>query len=481
MRANVYKSLFWKFAEKIGIQAINFIITIILARILGPNNYGITALLTIFTSFATVIVQDGFNTALIRKKDLKAEDYTSTLIFSLGLAIICYFIIFFCSPLIARFYNNTSLTPMLRVLSLTLFPAALNSVQVAYLTKKFEFKKMFVGNFISALIAGSISIILAIIGVNSWAIIINQLLFQSLSCILLSLISKWLPTGKFSINSIKNLLGFGNKMLLTSLTTNLFLNIRSLLIGKIYDSTQLGYFNRGKSFPATLMDSINGTIQAVTLPTYSLYQNDTVKIKNMVRKTIRYSCYILFPVLIGLTCISKPLIISLLGYNWLNSSIFISIFSITYIFQPTQLITAQAFKALKKGNTIFFMELTRKLIEIALLLASLKYGPIYIAISGTLSGMVSFLLMMIPNKRILKYSIKDQLNDFLHPLVKSLIMGACILVLNYYLRINALLILILDILVGIVIYILISIITKEQIFNEIIYKLKNTITNYFQL
>jgi teichuronic acid exporter len=473
---SVFKSLFWKFLERMATQLVIFIVTLVLARLLGPEDYGTTALISIFVTFATVIVQDGFNTALIRKKEIDEDDYTTSLYFSLFLAVILYIVIYFIAPLVANFYNISSLTGMLRVLGLVIFPAAFNSIQVAYLTKKMEFKKMFIGNFLASCCSGFISILFAINYHSAWAIILNQLLYQFLSCTFLHFVGGWYPNGKYSYDKLKDILGFGSKMLFISLLVNLFMNIRILLIGKYYNSEQLGYFSRGKSFSSTLMEGINGSIQTVILPTYSNIQDSLSEIKKYVRRTIGLSCYILFPMLIGLACVARPLVLTLLGTRWESSIPFVQIFAMAYLFQPTQIATAQALKALKKGNTIVIIEIFRKSFEFGLLILTLKMGTYKIALSALFAGILSILVTVFPNKRILKYQYSEQLMDFLIPLINSLLMGTIILVLNKFLPLSNILSLIIDVVLGVICYMGISIISK----NEYYYFLKDKIMNFFQ-
>ena len=461
------KNLFWKMSEKIGSQIINFIITIILARILGPSEYGIVALLSIFITFATVIVQDGFNVTLIRKKEIDNDEYKSSLYFSLFIAAVLYLLLFAVSPMVSSFYKIDNLGIMLRVLSLVLFPVSINSIQTAYFTKKFKFKTLFLCNFIATIIAGVISIISAILGLGAWSIVLNQLLYQILSCIFLLIFGKWRPIGSFSVSKLKGLVGFGSKMLFTSLLINLFLNLRSLLIGKYYSSEDLGYFNRGKSFSSTMMEGINGSIQAVLLPTYSIIQDNLLELKKSVRKTINISCYIIFPALIGLLCVAEPLVKVLLGNEWMETIPFVQIFAITYLFQPTQIATAQALKAIEKGNVILIVEIIRKSFELTMLVLLLFKGPIFIALTGIIAGLFSILVSFVPNKKYLDYTYKEQIDDFLKPLIESVAMGIVILTINHFFNINNIVLLIIDIIVGVILYIIISLLTKNENFKEI--------------
>ncbi|MDD7611858.1 MAG: lipopolysaccharide biosynthesis protein, partial [Spirochaetales bacterium] len=272
-KRNVISSLLWKFLERGGTQGVQFVLSVVLARLVSPADYGVIALILIFIQIATVFVQSGFNTALIQKRNADEVDFSSVLYMSLAVAAVMYAVLFFASPFIASFYGNSVLCPLVRVLSLTLFFGALNSVQSAYVSKTMQFRRFFFSSMGGALGSGIAGIILAYKGFGVWALVTQQLVNISLMCVILWFTVEWRPKLIFSLQRTKTLFCFGWKLLCSGLLDTVFRNIYGLLIGKIYNSTQLGYFNRGQQFPSVIATNLDGSIQSVMLPALSAHND----------------------------------------------------------------------------------------------------------------------------------------------------------------------------------------------------------------
>lgn len=462
-KKKVITSLKWKFFERISSQLVTFFITLVLARILTPGDYGTIALLTVFINIATVFVQGGFNTALIQGEDVTDKDYSSVLYFSLGIAGIIYIILFISAPFIAIFYNQEILTDMIRVLAIILFLGAFNSVQVAYVTRELQFKILFNCNFLSNIVSGIIGILLALLGTGAWALVVQQLLYQLFVCVLMFRYTQWRPSLYCSFKRLRKLVSFGGRILISNLLVTIFLNIRSLFVGKIYSSVELGYFDKGKQFPRTLMDALNGTIQTVMLPIYSHEQGNIEIVKQMVRKSIQISCYVVFPMMIGLACVAEPLINLLLTDKWSMVVPIVRVFAFAYMCQPIQTISAQAIKALGNSKKILQLEIIRKAIELSLLIISLPFGITTIAFSSMIAGVLSCIISMHPNKRLFNYKYREQLKDIGIPFLLSICMGGIVFIIG--IGINSYLIKIcVQVLVGIGLYLGISIISKNSIY-----------------
>ena len=248
-KSKVLSSLFWKLMERGGTQGIQFIVQIVLARLLLPEDYGMIALITIFITIANVFVQSGFNTALIQKKDADEVDFSSVFYLSLFVAGLLYIILFFTAPFIANFYEEPQLISVLRILALTLFFGAFNSIQNAIVARKMVFKKLFFSSLGAVVISGIVGIITAYAGFGVWALVFQQLLNQVSITLILWFTVKWRPKLVFSFESIKSLFSYGWKLLVAALLNTLYMDIRSLIIGKIYSPAMLGYYNRGEQFP----------------------------------------------------------------------------------------------------------------------------------------------------------------------------------------------------------------------------------------
>jgi teichuronic acid exporter len=308
IKTKVISSLFWKLMETGGVQTTQFVVQVVLARLLLPKDYGLIALVQIFILLSNVFVQSGFNTALIQKKDADKLDFSSVFYLSLFVAGILYIILFLTAPFIARFYNESKLVPVLRVLSLTLFFGAVNSIQIAFLSKNMMFKKLFFSSLGAIIASGAVGITTAYLGWGVWALVASQVSNRIIATGVLWFTVKWRPSFLFSLKRVKVLFTYGWKLLVTSLIDTLYNNIRSLFIGKIYSSEMLGYFNRGNQFPALISNLVNGTITSVIFPALSSHQDNIDRVKGMVRRAIVTSSFIIFPIMTGLAVVAEPLI-----------------------------------------------------------------------------------------------------------------------------------------------------------------------------
>lgn len=466
-KREVVSAFGWKFAERVSVQAANFVLTLILARLLTPEDYGLVALILVFTSIASTFVQGGFNTALIQKKDVTGTDYVSVLGFSFLVAAALYAALFFAAPAIARFYRMELIVPTLRVLALMLFPAAVNSVQVAHVTRDLRFKILGVCNVAAMLLAAVVGIAMAHFGFGAWALVAQQLVNQTAICVILLAATRWCPKGRFSGESVRRLIPFGSRVLGQNLLVQIFMNLRSLIIGRMYTSADLGYFNRGKSFPQAIMESVNGTVQTVLLPLYSREQEDPNRVLNMVRTTIRVTSFLIFPVVIGMACVAEPMVRLLLTEKWLPCVPFLQIFAIGYIFHPTQTSSAQAYKALGDSRTPLRIEIIRKLTELTLLLISMRFGVLAIALSTLVNGFVGMCVTFVPNVRRLGYRLGEQLADILPALAASAVMGAAVLLAGRLIG-RIWLQLAVQVLVGAAVYVLLAWLTHMQAYEMIV-------------
>lgn len=466
----VIKNLFWKMMERFGVQGIQFIVQIVLARLLLPKDYGLISLVTIFIAIANVFVQSGFNTALIQKKDADEVDFSSVFYLSLGVAIIMYVLIFICAPLVSDFYNEAQLTLVLRVLAITLFFGAFNSIQNAVVAKRMQFKKLFFSSLGSSLISGVIGIVLAYLGLGVWALVFQQILSQVSITIILWFNVKWRPTLVFSIEKVKELFNYGSKLLLSSLIDTVYMNLRNLIVGKIYTPEVLGMYNRGEQFPQLIVTNINGSIQSVMLPTLSSEQENKERIKTIVRRSIVTSSFIIFPAMIGLAAIAEPVVSILLTDKWLPCVPFLQIFCFIYALMPIHTANLQAINAIGRSDIFLKLEIYKKVIGIITLIITIPYGVYAIACGGLVGSIISSFINAYPNLKLINYSYKEQLQDVIPSFILSVIMGVIVYSINL-LNITPLLTLIIQIVVGIVIYVSMSYLFKLECF----YYLLNTI------
>lgn len=473
-KSQVLSSLFWKLMERSGTQGMQFIVQIVLARLLMPEDYGIIALVTIFITIANVFVQSGFNTALIQKKDADEVDFSSVLYLSLCVAGLLYVFLFFVSPSIAGFYREPQLVPVLRVLSIILFFGALNSVQNAFVARNMMFKKLFFSSLGAILVSGTIGIVAAYAGLGVWALVAQQLANSLSISVILWFTVKWRPILAFSIEKVKRLFSYGSKLLASSLIDTLYRDLRSLIIGRVYNPTMLGFYNRGKQFPAVIVNNINGSIQSVMLPALSLHQDDRKRVKDMVRRSIVTSSFIIFPMMMGLAVVAEPVVEIVLTDKWLPAVPFLQIYCMSYALWPIHTANLQAINALGRSDVFLKLEIIKKAVGLVILGISIPFGIYAMAWGGLLSGVISTFINAYPNQKLLDYSYKEQWKDIAPSLFISLIMGTVVYSLSY-LAFDVWQMLILQVAVGISLYISLAKSLRIECFDYLITTIKQLI------
>lgn len=470
-KESVLSSLFWKLLERGGTQGVQFLIQIVLARLLAPEQFGTIAIVMVFISLASVFVQSGFNTALIQKKNADEEDFSSVFYLSLGIALLLYFIIFFIAPTISNFYNDPILVPVLRVLSLILFTGAFNSIQNAYIARNLMFKKLFKSSFGAIFISGILGILAAYIGLGVWALVLQQLVNQIAITTIMWITVKWRPKLVFSFHKVKELFSFGWKLLVSSLLNVLYLDIRTLFIGRLFSASALGFYNRGEQFPKLIVNNINGSIQSVMLPTLSAHQDNKKRAKELMRRAIVISSFLIFPMMIGMAVVAEPLVVIVLTEKWLPAVPFLQIFSISYALIPIHTANLQAINAMGRSDIFLKLEMIKKVIGLIILAISLPFGIYAIAIGQVISGIFATFVNAYPNKRLLKYSYKEQIIDIMPSFFIALIMGSIVYTFNY-LDMAEWQIFMLQVCVGIIVYVGLSKLFKIESFGYLIKTIK---------
>lgn len=470
-RKSVFSSFIWKFLERSSVQIVSFIVTIILARLLTPEDYGSIAIVLVFISLATVFIEGGLNTALIQKKDCDLIDYSTILYFSLFVALVVYSILFLSAPTIANFYNKPELCPVMRVIGISLFFNSINSIQNAYLSKNLLFKKIFYSSFVGVFLSAAIGITMAYKGQGIWALVAQQVVSSFSIMFVMWFTVKWRPVCSFSKDRFKTLFDYGWKIFLSNLTISIFNNIRSLIIGKIYSTSSLAYYDKGRQFPSLIMDNINTSIQAVMFPVLSIEQNNLSTVKSIMRRSTRVSSYAIFPLLVGLMVVAEPLTITLLTQKWKDAIPFIQIFCIAFMMMPIQNVNMVAIKALGYSDISLKLELFKKIIATIVLVISVFFGVKAIAWGVVIYNFICIAINLYPSKKLLDYGYKEQILDVLPALLVSLLMGVFVYCLNL-LPFNPIILLIMDFFSGVLIYVFLSIIFKLDSYKYILEFLK---------
>ena len=472
IKNEVISSLIWKFLERIGTQGVQFIVSIILARLLLPSDYGIVSMILVFTAIANVFIQTGFSTSLIQKKDSDELDFSSVFYISLLIASICYVILFFAAPIIASFYNMPAITSILRVISLTLFFGAINSVQNARIAKEMKFKKLFLSSLVAILISGATGVLMAYKGFGPWALVGQQIANSIATTIILWFTSGWQPKLMFSINRVKSLLSYGWKILCSALLDTVYQNIYNLVIGKFYSSSTLGNYNKGEQFPKLIAVNVDGAISSVMLPAYSKQQDRKDKLKKMVRRSIVTSSLLLFPMMFGLAAVAETVVKVLLTENWLGCVPFMQLLCIVYALYPINTANLQVIKALGKSDYFLKLEIIKKVIGLFALIVTLPFGVLQMAVGQVLVAILSTFINAFPNRKLLNYNYFEQIKDLFPSLIISIIMFIIVYSFNF-INLNMYILLIIQILVGVIIYFGLAYIFKLESLNYMIEILKS--------
>lgn len=417
-------SFLFKLTESVGTQGISFVVSVILARLLDPSDYGVLTMLTVFIAVSQVFVQSGLNTALIQKKDVDETDLSSVFYVSLLIAAALYALLFFLAPAIGAFFGMDALSPVLRVLALVLLPGALVSVQNAVIARQMAFRRLMAASLLSTALSGAVGIGMAAAGLGYWALVGQQLTNQLALALVLLRMVKWRPRALFSWARVRVLIRFGWKLLASSLLETGYNNLRTAVIGKQYAQETLGFYNRGKQFPELVMNAVNGSIQSVMLPVLSDEQDDMLRMKQMMRRSVMVSSFLVLPMMAGLAAVAEPLIRLLLTDKWLPCVPFLQICCIDFAFYPIHTANLQAINAMGRSDVFLRLELIKKSYGLAILAASvLLFDSVYaIAWGAVVSTLLAAVVNASPNRRLLGYGYLEQMRDVLPAMGLSLIM-----------------------------------------------------------
>lgn len=470
-KKRIVNNFFWRFLERISAQGITFIVSVVLARLLNPDIYGTVALVTAIITILNVLVDSGLGVSLIQKKDADDIDFSTVFWFNMTLCSVFYVLMFFGANLISELYKIPELTSIVRVLSLCLIVAGIKNVQQAYVSRHMIFKKFFWATFGGTAISGFVGIGMALNGFGVWALVFQNLTNQICDTLILWITVKWRPKFIFSIERFKKLFTFGYKLLLTSVIDTTYNQLRQLVLGKNYSSSDLAYYNQGYKYPSLIVVNIDTSIDSVLLPALSNEQDDLQQLKAMTRRAIKVSTYLLMPCLAGLAACAEPIITIMLTEKWLPCIPYLQIFCISYAMYPINTANLNAIKAIGRSDISLRLEIIKKTIGFLSIIVAMNISPMALAYSLLFSSICAQFINAWPNKRLLGYSFIEQMKDIIPQTILSLIMLSCVLCVGL-LRANVWIMLGLQIVVGIGVYILGSKLLKIDSFFYILDVLK---------
>lgn len=464
-KQKVAGGLFWSYGERIMAQLVSLVVSIVLARLLDPENYGVISIVMIFITFCDAIVSGGFGNAIVQKKDADELDVNTMLCCSVATSFFLYVIIFFAAPFIAEFYEMDIIRPILRVLGLRLLISGVNSIQRAWIQKRMLFKRFFISTSFGTIISAIVGISMAYVGMGAWSLVAQYLTNSFIDTIVLFITNDWKPRLQFSWARAKQMLSYGWKVLVTTVVYTIEGDLRSLIIGKKFGSADLAYYDQGKKFPNLLVTNINTSISNVMFPVLSECQNDPIRLKQMCRRAVRMGIYLLSPLLIGLVGIADTFVVTILSVKWAPCIPYLRILTLVFLVRPFTTTCQQSILSVGRSDITLKIEIVVNTVAIGILFYSvfILESVIGIAIGTLIAEIVSMAMFMYYENKIIHYSYKEQLQDLIPSLLLSTLMGV-IVYLIHFLPIHDGFALILQVLIGAIFYLVVSCIVRFEPF-----------------
>lgn len=467
------KGVMWSAVERFSVQGIQFVLTIIIARLVLPSDYGLIAMLNIFLAIAQVFVDSGFSNALIQKKDRTEADFSTVFYFNSLISIVFYLLLYISAPYIASFYKEPDLSPVTRWIGLNIIISGFSIVQRAKLTINVDFKKQAKASLTAVLISGIIGILLAYKGWGVWALVFQTLSNSLLNTLLLWIFAKWVPKWTFSRESFSVLFSFGSKLLLSGLLHTIYINLYSLVIGKRYSSMDVGFYNRAYQFASFPSINIVGIINRVIYPIQCEMQDDDKRLKTSFIKYLRMSCFIVFPLMIIVATLSKPLILLLLTEKWLPVAELLSILCFAYMWYPVMVVNNQILNVKGRSDYFLYAEILKKVIAITILFITLPFGVWTLCWGIVVYNFFDMVIIFYYSKKVISVKYLEQIRNIMPFFFISLLTGGVVYLSIQFFKGYLLEQLTIGCLIGLLVYILFCLIFRISEVDQIVLKIKN--------
>lgn len=450
----IISGFIWSFGERLAAQIVTTVVTIILARLLSPDDYGIISIVMVLISLLDIFVSSGLVCSLIQKREVDELDFNTAFTISLSLASVLYFVLFWIAPLLAEYYGKPILTSVFRVMGIRLFFAALNSIQQAHIRRNMQFKRFFFSTSIGTVVSAFVGVGMAYCGYGVWALVGQYLTNTTMDTIILHITGGWKPRIQFSCQKAKQIWTFGWKVLFTQLVCGLEDNVRSLIVGKAFGTSELAYYDQGQKYPNILVANISSTVEKVMLPAFSKSQDNIDELRLMLRKTIRIGIFILAPVLIGFGVLAEQFVHIILSDKWSPVIPFIHIFCLSYLTRPLEVACRQALLALGKSKEVMYCIIVIDGTGLLFVIYSVVvlHNVLAIAFFSLITTLISIASFLLLTRKTIRYSFREQLYDFFPSIMIAMIMGGCVYFVGRT-GTDSLLVLGSQIVVGIVVYI----------------------------
>ena len=471
LKNKTVKGLGWSALDNAARYGMQFMIGIVLARLLSPDDYGLLGLVSIVTVVCTALVNGGFTTALIRKKDATEEDYNTVFICNLTMSLLLYGVTFLCAPLIADFFNREELTSLVRVSSLGLIIGAWGMVQQTRLTKRIDFKTQTKITLVASAVSGVVGIGMALVGFGVWALVGQQLTSQIISTILLYIYNRWLPCLRFSIESFHELFGFGWKMMVSILLDAVWKELYQVVVGKFYNPATLGQYTRAKHYAQLFSQNLTAVMERVTYPVLSSIQDEKERMVSAYRRMIRTSMFITTVALFSLGAVSEPLIYCMIGPKWHEASTYLPLICITYSLYPLHAINLNMLQVQGRSDLFLGLEVIKKIIALVPLFIGAFIGIMPMLLTNMVIGIIAYFLNSHYSGRLLGYSSWMQLRDIAPSYTLAIAIALSVWFLKY-LPLSYWIVLPMQVLVGAFTFLAVCKVTKINEYSEILNILK---------
>lgn len=463
LRKKTLYGMSWSLAENFSLQGIQFVIGVLLARVLSPSDYGMVGMLAIFTAISQTLINSGFSTAIVRKTDRTQIDLSTAFWFNIVVGITLYFVLFFSGPLIAGFYNTPLLSDLIKVTAISLIFNSLCIVQQALFTIKMDFKTQAKISVSSSLTTGIIGIAMAYNGFGVWSIVWPGVFGGAMRCILLWVFSKWKPDKVFSIKSFKELFSFGSKLLVSGLIDTTYNNIYPIIIGKKFSATDLGYYSRADGYSQLPATTITGVMQRVTFPMLCEIQNDMSRLERIYRQLLRLSAFVVFPAMIGLAALAEPLIRLMITDKWLMCVPYLQILCFSLMWYPIHAINLNLLQVKGRSDLFLKLEIIKKIVGILTIIIAVPFGIIWMCVGRIATSILCLAINTYYTGKLIHVGFFKQMHDLIPILLLSLFNGAAVFGITHIIE-NLALQVITGLIAGITIYITSAYMLK---FNEL--------------
>lgn len=471
LKQQTKKGLYWSFFNQFANYGMQFCVGIVMARLLSPSDYGITALPAVFMAVAYIIQNGGLSGALIRKTDLSEKDLSTAFYYSISVGIVLYVVMFFSATWIADFYNTPVLVPLIRVTALGFLWGPLGTPQNVILNRKLDFKTPTKISIISRIVSAIVGISMAFIGYGLWALVISGLLSSFLSLLMNWYVVRWIPKTGWSKDSFKYLWDYGNKMMASSLLDTLYNNIAPVFIGKFYSPAELGVYNRAQGYAMMPSQNVTGVIQGVTFPVLSKMQNDNEALAHNYRRMLKATAFIIFPIMMMLSALARPLVVTLVTAKWESCVILLQIICFQFMWYPVHAINLNLLQVKGRSDLFLRLEIIKKIVGISILTITLPHGLIVFCCGSVVSSLIALVINTYYTGKLINVGYFKQMRDLLPIVLLGLVMFAVIHLSNYFIS-NMLLQIICGGILGAIVYIGGAILFKFSELDDVKYMLK---------